>query len=73
MRADSTGVATVNPFEELVGGGGNVGKGNPGVFVRGETLPTHEILVTLTGLPAVENRGDRGRSGVGIIELEGVG
>ena len=60
MRADSTGVVTVKPFKELVGGGGNVGKGNPGVFVRGETLPTHEILVALAELARVKEFGDIG-------------
>ena len=51
----------VKPLEQLVVGGRDVGEGNPGVLVRREIFPTHEILVALSDLPTVENRCDRGR------------
>ena len=42
-------------FEEFIGGGGNVGKRNPGVFVGRKVLPAHEVLVALSDLAAVED------------------
>ena len=61
QRMRGASVPVVKPLEQLVVGGRSVGEGIPGVLIRREILPTHEILIVLSDLPTVENRCNRGR------------
>ena len=48
-------MTAMEAFEEFVGCGGNVRKGNPRVLVGRETLPTNEVLVTVSEFSAIKN------------------
>ena len=45
----------VKPFEHLIHGSRDVGKGDPRVLVGGQALPAHEVLVALAKLACVKD------------------
>ena len=51
---------TVETFEKLVGGGGNIGEGNPRVFIHRHALPTDKVFIALAELAGVEDSLDCG-------------
>ena len=57
---------TMETFEEFIGGGGNVGKRNPRIFVSGEIFPAYEIFVTLSDFATIEDRVNV-QGGIGIF------
>lgn len=61
----------VKMFEEFIVGGRDVGESEPGVFIFGETLPMHEVLVALAEFVRVKDGGN-GVRGSGVINVEGV-
>ncbi|KAF9801510.1 hypothetical protein IEO21_10100 [Rhodonia placenta] len=67
----STRVTMVKMFEEFIVGGRDVGESEPGVFIFGETLPMHEVLVALAEFVRVKDGGN-GVRGSGVINVEGV-
>ena len=58
MRMGSTGMTTMEPFEEFVLGSGNFGEWDPRIFFGRKVGPVNEVLVSLTEFATIEDSGD---------------
>ena len=57
----SARVTAMKTLNHLVGGSGDIRERDPGVLIRGQTLPAHEVFVALAELASIENRVDLAR------------